>query len=195
MAQLALPVPEQCSLLPATIGSAVSSPQLHQLSCSLRAAELLSRRDAPAVAAPLPDTAVLAEYTGSLQRLASAEAAAANPSTSAAAAAVCSEFSSWLVARSWARGVTLLTCTPEDVAVFFESCWLRQHGSSQLRDGQLHASPSYLASAVSHLSGLFKRLGREGHYNHSAQVGSDGRVDGRGRGGRAGASHAARPCW
>ena len=80
------------------------------------------------------------------------------------------EFTHWLAARSAARGVTIQDCSPEDVAVFFESWWLQQHGSSQLEDGELYAAPSYLDSAVSHLSGLFKRLGREGSYDYTRKV-------------------------
>ena len=81
------------------------------------------------------------------------------------------EFTAWLAARSSARGgVTVLDCTPEDVAVFFESNWLLKHGSMQLAGGGLHAAPSYLDSSVSHLSGMFKRLGREGPYSYSHKV-------------------------
>ncbi len=46
------------------------------------------------------------------------------------------EFTAWMAARSSARGgVTVLDCTPEDVAVFFESSWLLKHGSMQLAGG------------------------------------------------------------
>ncbi|KAL4448042.1 hypothetical protein ABPG75_005261 [Micractinium tetrahymenae] len=111
----------------------------------------MNRRPPPAAEAPLGSSEVLAEYASSLQRLAQNEAAAANPSTSAAAAA---------------------TCTPEDVAVFFESHWLPKHGSSLLEDGAVHAAPSYLASTVSHLRGFFKRLGRDGQFSHATQTGN-----------------------
>lgn len=117
---------------------------------------------------------MVTEYMGSLQRLAAVEAATANPGTMSAASAVCQEFCSWLAVRSSARGVSVQTCTPEDVAVFFESDWLPNHGSSVLTDGQVHAAPSYLDTSVSHLSGFFKRLGRDGQYNHSTQVSSQG---------------------
>ncbi|KAL4439968.1 hypothetical protein ABPG75_002969 [Micractinium tetrahymenae] len=132
----------------------------------------MNRRPPPAAEAPLGSSEVLAEYASSLQRLAQNEAAAANPSTSAAAAAVSSEFCSWLAARSLARRITLQTCTPEDVAVFFESHWLPKHGSSLLEDGAVHAAPSYLASTVSHLRGFFKRLGRDGQFSHATQTGN-----------------------
>ena len=39
-----------------------------------------------------------------------------------------------------------------------------------LADDQLHAAPSYLATKVSHLSSFFKRLGRDGQYNHGTLV-------------------------
>ncbi|KAL4452526.1 hypothetical protein ABPG75_008188, partial [Micractinium tetrahymenae] len=155
-----------------TADAAASSALLHELSSSLRAAALLSRRPPPAAEAPLGSSEVLAEYASSLQRLAQNEAAAANPSTSAAAAAVSSEFCSWLAARSLARRITLQTCTPEDVAVFFESHWLPKHCSSLLEDGAVHAAPSYLASTVSHLRGFFKRLGRDGQFSHATQTGN-----------------------
>ena len=134
-------------------------------------AAMLSQRPAAPQAAPISAADVAMEFTGSLSRQAAAEAAHANPGTLAAASSVTAEFTAWLAACSNARGgVTVLDCTPEDVAVFFESSWLLKHGSMQLARGGLHAAPSYLDSSVSHLSGMFKRLGREGPYSYSHKV-------------------------
>ena len=110
----------------------------------------------------VPAAAVAAEYCSSLARQATAAASLANAGTAAAAAAVGQEFAPWLEPRAAARGATLLTCTPEDVVVFFESHWLPRHGSTVLEDGETHASPAYLDTSVSHLSGLFRRWGARG---------------------------------
>lgn len=113
-----------------------------------------------------------AEYTASLTRVAAAEAEAANPGSKAAAAAAAQEFMAWLSARSTARGVDLLTCTPEDIIVFLESYWLRRHGSLLLSDGNLHAAPSTLSATISHLSGVLKAAGRSGLYDPDRQAGN-----------------------
>ena len=152
------------------VGQGVSSAELHRLVSQARVSMLLQRRAPQAFSPSLSAAAVSAEYTAGLLQLAGAEAAAANPSTAAAAAAVGAEFTNWLAARGAARSVTLQTCTPVDVAMFFYTDWLQRHGASVLSDGQVHAAPSYLSSAISHLSGLFRRLGRSAPYDHTLQV-------------------------
>lgn len=124
---------------------------------------------------PLSQEQVLQEYTDSLQQLAAAEAEVANSSTASAAAAAVSEFTAWLQARSLARGITLQTCAPVDICVYFTSSWLPVHGSLVLDDGEVHAAPSYLENTISHLSTFFKKLGREGEYDCGKQV--SGRAD------------------
>ena len=148
-----------------------SSDVLHSFSSDARMAALLAKRSPAQPAAPLSKAEVLDEFVLSLGRQAAAEADHANPGTLAAASRVAAELTAWLAARSTARGgVTVHDCTPEDVAVFFESSWLQHHGSSLLEDGGVYAAPSYLDSAVSHLSGFFKRLGRESGYNYAQKV-------------------------
>jgi len=152
-------------------GITPSSDLLHQFSSDARMAAVLAQRSQAAPADALSEGEVLDEYVSSLGRQAAAEAAHANVGTIAAASSVVAEFTAWVKVRSKARGgVTAHDCTPEDVAVFFEASWLQQHGSTLLQDGGVYAAPSYLDSAVSHLSGLFKRLGREGAYNYTFQV-------------------------
>ena len=136
-----------------------------------RAQALLNKRPAQQVQSALSSAQVIQEYLASLQRSAEAEAQAGNSSSSAQAAAVCQEFDAFLQARHAVRGATLLTCSPVDVKVFFESQWLSQHGSLVLNDGQQYAAPSYLNTSISHLSGLFKRLRRTGEYDSARQVG------------------------
>ena len=76
----------------------------------------------------------------------------------------------WMQPRCQARGVTLMSCAPVDISVYFTSSWLPSHGSLLLDDGQTHAAPSYLENTVSHLSSFFKKLGREGPYDYAKQV-------------------------
>ena len=144
---------------------------LHGLDQGLRLQALLDARPPQQAQQALTATEMVAEYAASLQRCAVSEAAAANNSTAAQAAAVSHEFITWLSARQQARGVSLQTCTPVDVKVFFESHWLQQHGSLLLSDGKQYAAPSYLSSSISHLSGMFRRLGRTGEYDAQRQVG------------------------
>jgi len=99
---------------------------LHQLDQAFRLEALLNARPAQQAESPLSPADVMAEYVASLERCAASEADAANDNTAAKAAAVCQEFISWLAARQQGRGVTLQTCTPVDIKVFFESRWLRQ---------------------------------------------------------------------
>lgn len=131
-----------------------------------RADALLSMQPALQVQQVLTPAQVVQEYTDSLQRSAAAEAAADTRITALQAAIVCQELNAFLQARQAARGVSLLTCSPVEVKVgVLESQCLRQHGSTMLSDGHLHAVPSYLNTAISHLSGLFKRLGCNGEYD------------------------------
>ena len=144
---------------------------LDGLDRSCRAEALLHTRPAAQQEQPSISTAaVVQEYAVSLQRSADMEAAAGCSRTAAQAVAVCHEFSAFLAARQAARGVSLLTCSPVDIKVFFETQWLKQHGSTVLSDGQRYAAPSYLETSISHLSGLFKRLGRVGDYDSIRQV-------------------------
>ena len=52
------------------------------------------------------------------------------------------ELDSWLQALPAAWGGNLLTCTPADLVVYFESHWLAQHAGTTLPDGSVIASPS-----------------------------------------------------
>ena len=171
--QWAVQIAEQNSNLHTAAGSSYGqlTALLDGLDRSCRAEALLHTRPAAQQEQPpLSTAAVVQEYAGSLQRSADMEAAAGCSRSTAQAAAVCHEFAAFLAARQGARGVTLLTCSPVDIKVFFETQWLKQHGSTVLSDGQRYAAPSYLETCISHLSGLFKRLGRVGEYDSIRQV-------------------------
>lgn len=108
---------------------------------------------------PLTAAAVAAEYLQGLQQGASTAAAAVKPSTHTAAARAWAEFSSWMEARQAVTGRGPWQAVPQDVQVYFEMHWLQRHGELLLSDGQLHASPGYLQSTLSHLSTIFTRAG------------------------------------
>jgi hypothetical protein len=148
----------------------LSSAALQELSAPLCLNARLQAKPAAVRQPTLSPAQVFEEYSNSLARVAAAEAEAAHPGSRAAAAAVAQDFLSWLGPRSTARHVSLATCTPEDIVVFFESHWLREHGSTLLSDGEVHAAPSYLSTSISHLSGMFKVLGRVGAYDPDRQV-------------------------
>ena len=67
----------------------------------------------------------------------------------------------------------LLHVGAEDLLVFMEAHWQQHHAGSSLPGlDYLVASPSGLRSAISHLSTLFKRLGRGDSYDEATGVGN-----------------------
>jgi hypothetical protein len=148
----------------------LSSAALQELAARLRLNARLQAKPVAITQPTLSSAQVFEEYSNSLARVAAAEAEAANPGSRTAAAAVARDFLSWLGPHSTARHVSPANCTPEDIVVFLESHWLHQHGSTLLSDGEVHAAPSYLSTSMSHLSGMFKVLGRVGVYDPDRQV-------------------------
>ena len=68
------------------------------------------------------------------------------------------EFVDWLHGQH--LGLTLLTCTDQHLLEYVGGHWLQNHWASQLPDGSCVASPSGLASMLSHLSTTFELVGR-----------------------------------
>jgi hypothetical protein len=72
------------------------------------------------------------------------------------------EFDSW----SWAQlGKPGVFCTPDDLVVYLESSYLRQHGRQTAADGSSCPAPGTLASAVAHLSTRLQELGCRGPWD------------------------------
>jgi hypothetical protein len=72
------------------------------------------------------------------------------------------QFDSW----SWDQlGMPGVYCTPNDLVVYLESSFLRQHGRQVAADGSSCPAPGTLASTVAHLSTRFQQLGCRGPWD------------------------------
>jgi hypothetical protein len=72
------------------------------------------------------------------------------------------EFDSW----SWDQlGTPGVYCTPNDLVVYLESSFLRQHGRQVAADGSSCPAPGTVASTVAHLSTRFQQLGCRGPWD------------------------------
>jgi hypothetical protein len=119
---------------------------------------------------------VAAEYLAGLQQSATTAAASTKQKTQQAAMRHWTEFENWMNARRMFTGRDAWDATPEDLLVYMETEWLQHHGELLLQDGQLHASPGYVRSTLSHLSSIFILEGRERPWDPTT-LGSPGRPE------------------
>lgn len=83
------------------------------------------------------------------------------------------ELSSFLQSLGSDYSTDLKHVGPEDLLVFMEQHWLKKHAGSHVPGiDHLVASPSGVNSAFSHLSTLFRRLGRGESYDEQTGVGN-----------------------
>ena len=66
----------------------------------------------------------------------------------------------------------LSTCRPEEILVFMQSHYIQTHVGSRSTGQPLTASPSGVASTLSHLSTTFAGLGRQGPYDRLTNKGN-----------------------
>jgi hypothetical protein len=81
----------------------------------------------------------------------------------------------WQQLDSWSQqqlGKPALLCTPDDLLVYLESSFTREHGRQVAADGSRCAAPSTVSNAVSHLSTRFQELGRRGPWDRSTGRGN-----------------------
>jgi hypothetical protein len=81
----------------------------------------------------------------------------------------------WQQLDSWSQqqlGKPALLCTPDDLLVYLESSFTREHGRQVAADGSRCAAPSTVSNAVSHLSTRFQELGRRGPWDCSTGRGN-----------------------
>ena len=67
---------------------------------------------------------------------------------------------------------SLMTCIPEDLLVFLQLEFLPRHAGIVLPDGDHISAPSSVNNAISHLSMIFKELGRGSYWNAQLRAGN-----------------------
>jgi hypothetical protein len=83
----------------------------------------------------------------------------------------CKEFSQWLQQLPASRGSgSWQGCVPTDILAYMEGAWLPAHGTTELLDGSLGTSPSYMQSSLSHLSTAFKLMGRRASWGTAPEM-------------------------
>ena len=128
---------------------------------------------APAPLNALAPDAAAAQYSRSLQSAAEVMTHANEPATNHAREKLGKEFSAWLHVLPPGYATDLQGAGPEDLLVFMDYQWLPRHAGSKLPGFEAPvASPQGVACALSHMSTLFKRIGRIGAYNDATGSGN-----------------------
>ena len=69
-------------------------------------------------------------------------------------------------------GISLATCDPMDLLVYFQQVYLPQHAGSVLPSGQVVAAPKTVSTILSHLRMIFKELGRGEAWDFPSRTGN-----------------------
>ena len=81
----------------------------------------------------------------------------------------------WEQLDTWSRqqlGRPAVQCTPDDLIVYLESSFIKQHGRQAAADGSSCPAPSTVKTIVSHLSTKFQQLGRRGTWDCTTGTGN-----------------------
>ena len=115
---------------------------------------------------PLASDSAARLYTDSLSAAAVTISHANVDSTVQRRLAVSRELQLWLecLPNDYPRDLT--TCRPEEILVFLQSHFIQTHVGSRAPGQPKTASPSGVATTLSHLSTTFIGLGRQGPYDH-----------------------------
>lgn len=69
-------------------------------------------------------------------------------------------------------GKPAVMCNPNDVVVYLESTYIKQHGRQRAADGSCCPAPSSVSGIVAHLSTRFQELGRRGVWDWATLSGN-----------------------
>ena len=136
----------------------------------------VAQRAAPSIrSAALLPAAAQQLYTSALGQAATVISHATVDATTARRLTLGSELQTWLSSLPSSMGFpnTLQTARPEELLVFMQSSFIREHAGSRLPGStELVASPQGVSCAFSHLSTLFESLGRRGPYDALSRAGN-----------------------
>ena len=114
---------------------------------------------------PLASSDAARLYTNSLTAAAAIISHANVDSTVQRRLTVSRELQMWLERLPPEYPRDLTTCRPEEILVFMQSHYIQAHVGSRSNGQPLTASPSGVATTLSHLSTTFTGLGRQGPYD------------------------------
>lgn len=132
--------------------------------CQMRTA--LPTASAPPVGSlALSESVAAAAYQAGLQLAAQRERDRWEPATIQKREQISQEFAAFLqcLPASWGRSIH--NCGPLDILAFVELSWVHKHQGSWLPNGSKVASPSGHSGMLSHLSTMFRLIGRCGPWN------------------------------
>jgi hypothetical protein len=151
------------------LSNTVLQSSLQQQTPGLAVQQLLQHTLVPQLQQPAPLASPVAPmsqqpslYLAALARGQAIMARNWQPATNKQRDTAWAEFDSWSVTQLSKPGQY---CNPNDIVVYLESSYLRQHGRQTAADGSSCPAPSTVASTVAHLSTRFQQFGRRGPWD------------------------------
>ena len=86
-------------------------------------------------------------------------------------AAVLGQLHEFLSGPYQVLGLTVQTCVPSDILVFFEAYWLPGRGRTRHADGSVHCSHAYVRKATGFVKTHLETLGRNGPWQGALRCG------------------------